>query len=493
MPERFGRYELLGPIGRGGMAELFRARLSVPGGAEKLLVVKRILSRFSGDPEFLKMFVNEARIALPLTHGNITSVFEFGEVDGQYFLAMEYIYGQSLDAILQRLGEVAIPMPEPAALFLAAEVAKGLAYAHGYTSPSGERIEVVHLDVSPHNVLVSYDGAVKLTDFGIAKLKHSADGALGPLRGKPNYVSPEQLRPRDQVRVDGRTDIFALGSVLYQMLTGRPPFDAPTDAEILQRVQSGELAPPSAVRPGLARYDALVMRALAAAPDQRYARASDFAAALNQALVERAPGFSAQALGDWVRELFAWDIVESQGAQAAANLRDRLLFQLAHAEVSLDPARSTKELLQLGTVSIPPPRPVDLIPHDADDRAARFKLWAFWAGLAALAAALTLFLGRHFFGADVSNFTVSMPGLTPRVDAGETTGADGLLSINAWPRAVVFIDGERQPRSTPITNLPIKPGKHKLRFERPELGLVKEVEVVVPAGGSRTVAIKLDR
>src|SRR5690606_8977309 len=208
-------------IGKGGMAEVYKARLQVPAGAEKQLVIKRILPSFSADPEFLRLFGNEAKITLPLSHGNITTVFDFGEVAGEYFLAMEYVHGQNLATILERCRETGRPPPIPVVLFVASEVAKGLAYAHGVTSPG--RPEIVHLDVSPQNILVGYEGAVKLTDFGIAKARATAAITEHRIvRGKASYLSPEQVEGKT---VDGRTDVYALGCVLYEMLTGVRPQD----------------------------------------------------------------------------------------------------------------------------------------------------------------------------------------------------------------------------------------------------------------------------
>ncbi|MCC7381215.1 MAG: serine/threonine protein kinase [Deltaproteobacteria bacterium] len=496
MPENFGRYQLLSLIGRGGMAELYRARLETPAGAEKILVVKRILPSFSSDPEFLRLFINEAKIALPLTHGNITSVFEFGEVSGQYFLAMEYIHGQNLDAILRRLREVAGRMPIPAALFIAGEVAKGLAYAHGFTSPQGSRVEIVHLDVSPQNVLVSYDGTVKLTDFGIAKVKQSAEPA-GVLRGKPSYLAPEQV---DGGAVDARTDVFSLGSVLYQMLTGRAPFDGATDEETMQRLRAGEVEPLADLHSELHELEPVVMRALSIDPDLRYANANEFQVALSQAMFRHNPHYGSPQLAEWVRELFAWELFEAQGA-AQSPLRDRLLFQLSAAKVEVDPEKSTKELLSMGTVSIPPPPPAGPAVIDPETRRSRLISGAFLTSLIILAAALAMALGKHFFGEDLTGLGPAELGgasAAAAASSGDATvnrggSGTGILSLNAWPSAIVYLNGERLPGTTPILNHQVPEGTHKVTFERPELGLKKEIEVMVPAGAERTVAVTLDR
>lgn len=492
-PLKFGRYQLASLIGRGGMAELFRARLETPAGAEKILVVKRILPSFSSDPEFLRLFVNEAKIALPLTHGNITSVFEFGEVDGQYFLAMEYIHGQNVHAILERLRKTALPMPVAAALFVASEVAKGLAYAHGFISPQGTRMEVVHLDVTPHNILVSYDGTVKLTDFGIAKVKQSAEPSRAVLRGKVDYLAPEQVRGGP---VDGRTDVFSLGAVLYEMLTGHAPFSAPSDEETLAKIERGEVRRPSELRSELAELDELVLRALATDPAARYARAADLQVAVNQALFRKNPKYGSLELAEWLRELFAWDLFESQSAESENALRDRLLFQLTNAKVDVDPSKSTRELLSLGTVSIPPPPPPPALVADPERRRGAIIGAAIAAAAVGLLGVLAVLLGKHFFGEEVAwlgTAATEKPVLAAiSADGAVKSGGTGALSLNAWPSAIVYLDGERIPGVTPILNFTVSEGKHRLLFVRPELDLQKEVEVVVPAGGVRTVAVTLD-
>ncbi len=478
MPEIFGRYELLTRIGVGGMAEVFRARIrDVPAGAEKILVIKRILPSLSSDPEFIALFVNEAKIALPLTHGNITSTFEFGEVAGQHYLAMEYIHGQNAAAIFDHAVERRAPIPVEAALFIAAELAKGLAYAHGFTSPRGDRIEVVHLDVSPQNVLVSYDGAIKLTDFGIAKLRKAAPSEEALVRGKANYFAPEQLeagRP-----VDGRADVFSLGCVLYALLTLRRPFEAATDEETLERIRDGHMVPASTWRPELAPLEPILARALATDPDDRFARAEDLHVALSRHLFERAPGYGSSQLGAWMRDVFAWEIFEER-AEDDDPLRDRLLFQLSHAQVELPAGSSTDELLQLPTVSIPPPPPLGDAP--APSRAGlRF---AVGAGLAALALGAVLMAVREETPSEVAS--------GPRREAPIPSG-EARLHLNSWPSSVVYVDGRRVDGKTPLRDVPVSPGRHELRFERPELNMTKTIEIEVGAGGERTVVVKLER
>jgi serine/threonine-protein kinase len=545
-PAIFGRYELLDKLGEGGMAEVFKARLRGGAGIDKLLVIKRILPSVSSDPEFIRLFVNEAKIALPLTHGNITSTFEFGDVSGQYFLAMEYIHGQDLATVLHRCGEARVRMPVEAALYVASEVAKGLNYAHSYISPTGGRIQVVHLDVSPQNVLISYDGAVKLTDFGIASL-HRRPDADGKIRGKACYLAPEQALGKD---VDGRTDIFALGTVLYEALTGVRPFDAPEDLAAVAKVIKAEAAPPSQFRPGMpVNVEEVIMKALHREPHFRYERAADFQVALSQLLFQIAPSYTSQDLAEWMREMFAWEIVEQLPEAQRAGMRDRLLFQFAQARVDVDAeSKSYEELLKMGTVSIPAAGAGMLAgPDGAPTRSLRpggsgGPVVAPPTGLLARlsplqrvllgGAAVVLLVGAFAivpivkgggatpvptggvaatqpvepdeFVDDDEPLTGPAPAATgPTGAAGPAKGATpapapvkrraGYLSCNSWPWSVVYLDKRRLPGNTPLSRVRVPEGTHRLRFVNPELGLSKEVSVTIVAGAEKTVAVKLDR
>ncbi len=481
MPEQFGRYQLLERIGEGGMAEVFRARLQSPAGADKILVIKRILEPFSTSPEFLQLFVNEAKIALPLTHGNITSVFEFGEVTGQYFIAMEFIHGKNLEVVLDKVKSNADQLPIEAGLFVAAEVARGLAYAHGFTAPNGERVEVVHLDVTPGNILISYDGAVKLTDFGIAKAR-AARIKPGELRGKANYLAPEQV---DHGAVDARTDVFALGCVLYELLTKKRPFEGDSDEETLANVRRGQAQSPSTHRRELAAIDALLMKALAPNPAERYASAAAFLAAMSEALHKVDPGYNNLRLGDWMRQLFSWELFEEQGG-AERELRDRLLFQLSKAKVDVETGRdSTNELLAMRTVSIPPPPPP--VDYTARDRATLVHRLIF--SVVGVLAAAALVGALLYYG------PLSSPSLAEgfdRPDAGPISASMGRISVNSWPSAAVYVDGKRIPGRTPVLNHELSAGEHTLVFEQ-ATGVRKELVVHVTAGQEKTVVINLEK
>ncbi len=256
----FGRYRLLERLGEGGMAEVFKAKSYGVEGFEKVLVIKRILPELARNPAFVELFVREAKLAVRLSHANIVQVFDLGIApteggDGAYFIAMEYVHGFDLAKVLQRTSQQGAVLPVAMCVHLVAEVAKGLDHAHRRRDEQLRPLGIVHCDVSPQNVLLSFEGEVKVTDFGIAKARDIVD--LGgtdedtfarKLRGKFAYMSPEQA---SHGRVDARSDLFSLGVVLYELLTGVNPFRAASTFETLRRVQAAEVPPVELLRPDL--------------------------------------------------------------------------------------------------------------------------------------------------------------------------------------------------------------------------------------------------
>src|SRR5262245_21934690 len=221
--ETFGKYVLVRRLATGGMADIYLARQSGVEGFQKPCVIKRILPQLADDQQFVSMFLDEARIAALLTHPNIVQIFDLGKQDGSYFLAMEHIHGEDLTRILdaeRQRGRTALP--ENIAIRIIAQVAEGLDYAHHAVDEDGLALGIVHRDVSPPNVIVSYAGSVKIVDFGIAKavVKHSRT-EVGVIKGKVPYMSPEQVQG---LELDKRSDIFSLGALLYELSTGQKPF-----------------------------------------------------------------------------------------------------------------------------------------------------------------------------------------------------------------------------------------------------------------------------
>ncbi|XXF76471.1 serine/threonine protein kinase [Myxococcaceae bacterium GXIMD 01537] len=304
----FGKYKLLDRLATGGMAELYRARMTAAAGVTKPVVIKKILPHYAGNRAFVSMFINEATIAVGLSHGNIVQVFDFGEVDGEYFLAMEWVHGHSLSRVLRRARERGLPaLPPPLALLVATELLEGLAYAHTRLDEAGRPLTIVHRDVSPQNVLLGYEGQVKLTDFGIARARLAGGPPEGGApQGKYMYFAPEQARGHEP---DARSDLFAAGTVLYEMLCGRLPFDGDM-TQALRRIALGDFPRPRAVHPELPpALERIVLTAMAPEPAQRYPSAQAFHDALATYLSTEEPGLSSSALAHFMGYLFEPELV----------------------------------------------------------------------------------------------------------------------------------------------------------------------------------------
>jgi eukaryotic-like serine/threonine-protein kinase len=309
LPQVFGRYLLVQRLSRGGMGEIFLAKHGLAG-FEKLAVIKKVLPHLAADEQFISRFVDEAQVAIKLQHVNVAQVFEVGRVGEEYFLALEYVEGRDLRRTLALLQQRAQRLPVDLALFIGRELANGLAYAHRRTSTDGASLNLVHCDISPPNVLVSFEGETKVIDFGIAKsaLRGTAtDPKMG--FGKFGYMAPEQLI-RGGI-VDHRTDIYAAGVVLFELLTGMRLYEAgpePDYRALAKKVAKGEHKMPSEVERTLAPYDDLVATALRPKPEDRYQTAAEFRDAIQQALVNVNPTISTDQLGAYMRELFTHEM-----------------------------------------------------------------------------------------------------------------------------------------------------------------------------------------
>lgn len=301
---QFGRYELLERLGAGGMAEVYRARYTAAPGVTRPVVIKRIMSHCAQEPAFVEMFLNEARISVGLSHGNIVQVFDFGQVDGEYFLAMELVDGQSLSAMLKKAKAEGIALlPAPLAVGIVIEICRGLHYAHTRVDEQGEPLGLVHRDISPDNVLLSYEGEVKLADFGIAKarLAGRVETEAGVVKGKYLYFSPEQAKGEP---LDARSDVYAVGVVLYQMLCGRRPAEG-VELEVMRRIVEGQLTPAKQLNPLLDEqlWD-ILRKALATSREERYLTAEALHLALAGWMGTYAPLFPAHMRKHLLRWLF---------------------------------------------------------------------------------------------------------------------------------------------------------------------------------------------
>ena len=278
-PSQFGRYTLVQRLATGGMAEVFKAKILSTHGFEKLLVIKRILPNLAADKTFVSMFIDEAKLTAQLIHPKIVQVTDFGEENGQYFIALEFVDGFDGLALLRSAAQKHVRLPIPICMFVASEVLDALDYAHNAKDSDGRPMHLVHRDISPSNVFIARRGDVKLGDFGIAHAQErESKTQAGTLKGKYGYMSPEQVTGGN---LDGRSDIFAVGIVLAEMLMGKRLFTAPNDLDVLLMVRDGRLErwdkhgrdiPP--------RLDAIVRKALAKSLDERFQSAADFRDAL---------------------------------------------------------------------------------------------------------------------------------------------------------------------------------------------------------------------
>ena len=312
-PLPFGKYLLLERISVGGMAEVFKAKSFGVNGFAKIIAIKKILPQLAEDAHFVDMFVNEAKMAVQLTHANICQIYDLGRENGDHFIAMEYIGGKDLLSLHNHFRRTKTRMPVALIAHIGAKIAEALDYAHRKRGVDGEPLGIVHRDISPQNVIISFEGSVKVIDFGIAKARsrNQEDTQAGVLKGKFGYMSPEQI---DGARdIDHRSDIFAIGTVVHELLTGRRLFLGESDFATLEQVRGAKVELPSVSNPDVPpELDAILMHALARRPDDRYPWAGQMGeelAALSHRLGASFPG---QALGEWMREHFAADIAKEK-------------------------------------------------------------------------------------------------------------------------------------------------------------------------------------
>ena len=341
---RLGSYAIVRKLAKGGMAELFLARSVGPEGFEKLVVLKKILPRYAENPRFVQLFLDEAKLAAGLDHPHIAQVYDMGRVDGNYFFTMEYVHGQDVRSILRRTERNHRSTPIELAVQIARNVASGLHYAHERRRPDGTLVEIVHRDVSPSNILLSYDGAVKLADFGVAKASSSSVRTrTGALKGKVGYMSPEQARGQT---IDRRSDIFSLGVVLWELVAVRRLFKSDNDLATIQSIIN---VPP----PSLSSFrddcppelDRIIGRALAKDPADRYQNAQQLQRDLEELAREHKLNQSSIALSAYLTELFETELAAWRDAQAngstvtdfvVSGTAGELVTPVSESELSLD-------------------------------------------------------------------------------------------------------------------------------------------------------------
>ncbi|MFZ5446958.1 MAG: protein kinase domain-containing protein [Myxococcota bacterium] len=307
-PSIFGKYLLLERLNVGGMAEVFVAKAFGVEGFERILAIKKILPTMAEDEEFITMFIDEARISVQLNHANVVHIHELGKHDDAYYIAMEYVSGKDLRALLERFRRRKEIMPTAMAVFCATKICEGLDYAHRKKDARGQELHIIHRDVSPQNILISYEGEVKIIDFGIAKAANrSQKTQAGILKGKFGYMSPEQVRG---LPIDRRSDVFAVGVILYEMLTGEKLFVGESDFSTLEKVRNAEVPAPRQFNPNIpAGLEKVVMKALAREVEDRYQWASDLQEDLMRFLLAGDAIYSAKHLSAFMKDAFAEDLL----------------------------------------------------------------------------------------------------------------------------------------------------------------------------------------
>ena len=302
-PRSFGKYVLVAPLHNGKLAEIFRAKSLGVEGFEKKIVIKRILQRFTNDNQFVGLFIQEAKKAAELAHVNLTQVFDLGEVNGKYFLAIELVEGKDLKEILEISQRLLYPLPVPVSISIAIQLCDALEYGRQFASSSGEKASTIHGEIVPSNILISSEGGVKFLGVGFSQTTNWA-AKLNPeiTRSKFGYMSPEQITCGS---LDHRSDLFSLGVVLYEMLTGQRLFKGPSDSATLESNRRAEFLPPRSLNREIPPMtETVLLKVLTRDPEDRFATAAQFRAELQKVQNTLAPA-SRSAIGEFLKQLDA--------------------------------------------------------------------------------------------------------------------------------------------------------------------------------------------
>lgn len=458
--ERFGKYLLVGEIAVGGMAEVF---LAVHKGVEsfiKVVVIKRVLPHLSNNPEFVRMFCDEARLAARIEHPNIVRTYEFGEVNGQYFTAMEYLPGEDLFKALNNLSVSRQLMPLNIAVGIGVQLCNGLHFAHQFTDTVGKPLNLVHRDINPANIIITYGGEVKIIDFGVAKTNANVQTLNGVIKGKVAYMPPEQVLGRE---VDQRADIFSAGVVLWEVLTGRPLFLRSNEAATLYAIMNAPIPPPSKLRADVpVELDKVVARALARSPGDRYDTAEEMAAELEVLLV-RLPRYDSRVVASKLEELFGSTRAEAKRSigQTRALTRNISLVMKLRSEVRADLAERLDEVVgndgrrqsQPGAGNAAPTARGSGIPVQAVSPSRSQRR---------LVIGLTVILTAAIAAGLIYTMSLSRPDRPPAV---KPVAAASLLIESTPPGAAVFVGGEPTGLKTPTTLTGVTKPQLELRLE----------------------------
>lgn len=486
--ERFGKYLLVGEIAVGGMAEVFLAVHKGVEGFVKVVVIKRVLPHLTSNADFTRMFIEEARLEARLEHANIVRTYEFGEVDGRYFTAMEYLPGEDLFRALQNLSISRQTMPVHIATGIIAQLCRGLHFAHQFTDIDGHPLNLVHRDINPANIIITYGGEVKIIDFGVAKSNANVQTLTGTIKGKVSYMPPEQVLGR---AVDHRADIFSAGVVLWEMLTGRPLFLRDNEAATLYAIMNAPIPAPSKLRPGVPpQLDRIVSRALARRCADRFETAEHMAGALDDFMVTT-DRYDARVLGAKVEELFGSTRAEAKRAiaQTRSLTRNISVVMKLRSEVRADLA----ERLDLAVVSqrdganqplrrrssqgsgpnVPPPGSQVAIAVTGHPRWQR---------------GLTVALVIMMLGSIVAGLAYTRSRPDPQPAAEQLPSAIEIVS--SPPGAAIFVGGEPTGLKTPTTLTEINDKQLLIRLELPNYAPVNR-SIDVPAGAGASIQVTL--
>ena len=508
---KLSRYEVLGRLATGGMAEVWLARSKGIAGFEKLVVIKTILPQLAQNPQFVTMFVNEARLAAMLSHPNCVQIFDLGQEGEVLYIAMEYLEGFSLARVLKRAKMKGVKLSDAVVARIIMDAASGLDYSHRLKDREGRALGLVHRDVSPDNLLVGFSGQVKVVDFGIAKAATpallAAATTAGTVKGKHGYIAPEYLLGQP---LDGRADVFALGVVLYRALTGKRPFVGETEAQISLAVVSDPPRPPLEVAPHLSPELATVMlMALEKDPAKRFESARAFRQALEVAVVHAAENEDVAELmnqlwpaGD--EERVALDKLSSGLSEESSSPALRSVISGTYSGmatpgrvVAVEPEDRTAHLPATAPAPVPVPAPPPvapppattstgpLPPFDTSDQPvfeepAPSRKWM--AGLAVVVLVLLAGLGIFFKDRKPQQPAAEVATATPP----PPVAADKAHLSVTTPVVVKVLEGKQELGSSPL-ELDLPPGPHTFRLINKALGIDQSVELTLTAGQTSTV------
>ena len=467
-PHLFGKFYLLQRLASGGMAEIYRAKVVGAAGFEKELALKRILAARAQDAGFIKMLVNEAKLTAQLTHSNIAQIYECGEVEATWFIAMELVYGVSLKEMMGAFARAGTTLSPEQAIFVVLQLLQGLDYAHRKTDAEGRPLRIVHCDVSPDNALVSWEGEIKLLDFGIARAATGLSNyKQGMLMGKLGYVAPEQASL--EKAWDHRVDLFAAGIMLYELLTRQKPFPRATDVESLIASRKAKVAPPSALDDRIPpELDGILARALSYQPERRFGSARVFADALADVLFPTPHSAIHDVLSKQMKSVFADAIVRQRAARAHDALVVKVLRHLEEEQAtrrvpSPRPA-AAPELTPLAEAAaapeVPAPRPpAGERPRPASRRGVSPARAAALAVLVGLAAAGGTWAAGAWWRTGALIVTSDPPGAQVTVDGQPAGSGTPVVLEDVAPArrlSVVVSARDRKPVTVPV---PAEPGR----------------------------------